>query len=267
MQSLTPAYRAATAGRGTTRAIWNGGGCTRQCIAVIAQPRLRRSTAARPQRDDRPGCPLLGVSRRTVYYRIREGRLRTIRTLGGSQRVLVESVQEQRHGKSVTRVPTRCVRRILNVNHAVDRLEPAPAGGSRVAVVSSPLAVLLGRPGGRGSSGRGAGPGAASRRICRAARQGAQRGEPPRPALTSSSSGNDAFVERIAAQARRHDQEGAEDRRGSHGQRRRAGGAGRRRAKSARCRATATCGRSWRSPPNRRAPRRRGPAKSPSSAR
>ena len=40
---------------------------------------------------------LLGVSRRTVYYRIREGRLRTIRTLGGSQRVLVESVHEQRH--------------------------------------------------------------------------------------------------------------------------------------------------------------------------
>ncbi len=36
---------------------------------------------------------LLGVSRRTVYYRIREGRLRTVRTLGGSQRVLVESLQ------------------------------------------------------------------------------------------------------------------------------------------------------------------------------
>ena len=43
---------------------------------------------------------LLGVSRRTVYYRIREGRLRTIRTLGGSQRVLLESVQEQRLGKA-----------------------------------------------------------------------------------------------------------------------------------------------------------------------
>jgi excisionase family DNA binding protein len=41
---------------------------------------------------------LLGVSRRTVYYRIREGRLRTIRTIGGSQRVLMESVHEQRHG-------------------------------------------------------------------------------------------------------------------------------------------------------------------------
>jgi excisionase family DNA binding protein len=41
---------------------------------------------------------LLGLSRRTVYYRIREGRLRTIRTLGGSQRVLVESLLEMRHG-------------------------------------------------------------------------------------------------------------------------------------------------------------------------
>ncbi len=35
---------------------------------------------------------LLNVSRRTVYNRIREGRLQTIRTLGGSQRVLVESL-------------------------------------------------------------------------------------------------------------------------------------------------------------------------------
>jgi len=39
---------------------------------------------------------LLGVSRRTIYYRIREGRLRTVRTLGGSQRVIVESLQEVR---------------------------------------------------------------------------------------------------------------------------------------------------------------------------
>jgi excisionase family DNA binding protein len=36
---------------------------------------------------------LLGVSRRTVYYRIREGRLLTIRTIGGSQRVLLASIQ------------------------------------------------------------------------------------------------------------------------------------------------------------------------------
>jgi excisionase family DNA binding protein len=36
---------------------------------------------------------LLGLSRRTVYYRIREGRLRTIRTRCGSQRVLVSSIE------------------------------------------------------------------------------------------------------------------------------------------------------------------------------
>jgi len=36
---------------------------------------------------------LLGVSRRTIYNRIRDGRLHTIRTAGGSQRVLLESFQ------------------------------------------------------------------------------------------------------------------------------------------------------------------------------
>ena len=36
---------------------------------------------------------LLGVSRRTVYYRIREGRLKTMRTACGTQRVLVESIE------------------------------------------------------------------------------------------------------------------------------------------------------------------------------
>ena len=35
---------------------------------------------------------LLGVSRRTIYYRIREGKLATIRTMCGSQRVLVDSL-------------------------------------------------------------------------------------------------------------------------------------------------------------------------------
>jgi excisionase family DNA binding protein len=35
---------------------------------------------------------LMNVSRRTIYNRIRDGRLVTIRTLGGSQRVLVESL-------------------------------------------------------------------------------------------------------------------------------------------------------------------------------
>jgi len=39
---------------------------------------------------------ILGVSRRTIYNRIRDGRLQTIRTLGGSQRVLIDSVQDRR---------------------------------------------------------------------------------------------------------------------------------------------------------------------------
>ena len=37
---------------------------------------------------------LLNVSRGTIYNRIREGRLRTVRTIGGSQRVLVASLHE-----------------------------------------------------------------------------------------------------------------------------------------------------------------------------
>ena len=32
---------------------------------------------------------LLHVSRRTIYNRIRDGRLQTIRTIGGSQRVVI----------------------------------------------------------------------------------------------------------------------------------------------------------------------------------
>jgi excisionase family DNA binding protein len=36
---------------------------------------------------------ILGVSRRTVYYRIREGKLRTERTANGSQRVLIASIE------------------------------------------------------------------------------------------------------------------------------------------------------------------------------
>ena len=39
---------------------------------------------------------MLHVSRRTVYNRIRDGKLLTIRTLGGSQRVLVSSVEDNR---------------------------------------------------------------------------------------------------------------------------------------------------------------------------
>jgi excisionase family DNA binding protein len=48
---------------------------------------------------------LLGISRRTVYYRIREGRLRTLRTAGGSQRVLLESIEAMLREQSGVTVP------------------------------------------------------------------------------------------------------------------------------------------------------------------
>ena len=52
------------------------------------EPRIGRSVSL----DH--AAQLLGVSRRTIYNRIREGRLQTVRTLGGSQRVLLDSVNE-----------------------------------------------------------------------------------------------------------------------------------------------------------------------------
>jgi excisionase family DNA binding protein len=51
-----------------------------------AEPRVGRSLSIDQAAE------VLGVSRRTVYNRIRDGRLMTIRTLGGSQRVLIESL-------------------------------------------------------------------------------------------------------------------------------------------------------------------------------
>ena len=50
------------------------------------EPRIGRSVSLDHAAE------ILGVSRRTIYNRIREGRLQTIRTLGGSQRVLLDSV-------------------------------------------------------------------------------------------------------------------------------------------------------------------------------
>lgn len=52
------------------------------------EPRLGRSVSI----DQ--AAQLLSVSRRTIYNRIRDGRLLTIRTPGGSQRVLVSSLYD-----------------------------------------------------------------------------------------------------------------------------------------------------------------------------
>jgi excisionase family DNA binding protein len=47
-------------------------------------------------------CAILGVSRRTVYNWIRDGRLETIRTLLGSQRVLIDSLRRLAPDQVVT---------------------------------------------------------------------------------------------------------------------------------------------------------------------
>src|ERR1051325_5721417 len=52
----------------------------------MPEPRLGRSVSLDHAAE------ILGVSRRTIYNRIREGRLVTIRTLGGPHRVLLDSV-------------------------------------------------------------------------------------------------------------------------------------------------------------------------------
>jgi excisionase family DNA binding protein len=53
-----------------------------------SEPRIGRSVSLDHAAE------LLGVSRRTIYNRIRDGRLQTIRTVGGSQRVLLDSVRD-----------------------------------------------------------------------------------------------------------------------------------------------------------------------------
>ena len=55
---------------------------------LAIEPRLGRSVSIAL------AAQLLKLSRRTIYNRIRDGRLQTIRTIGGSQRVLVESLVE-----------------------------------------------------------------------------------------------------------------------------------------------------------------------------
>ena len=65
-------------------------------------PRLPRTLFV----DD--AARLLGVSRRTVYYRISEGVLHTIRTRCGSQRVLVESIETLLREQRARHSPRRC---------------------------------------------------------------------------------------------------------------------------------------------------------------
>jgi len=50
---------------------------------------------------------LLGVSRRTIYNRIRDNRLKTVRTVGGSQRVLIDSLSPDGVRQRVEGAPKR----------------------------------------------------------------------------------------------------------------------------------------------------------------
>jgi len=81
---------------------------------------------------------ILGVSRRTIYYRIRQGRLRTVRTRCGSQRVLVESIEallrEQRERAAKKRRPKKRDAKEPGHNEAGRRtLAPGDAPESGVA--------------------------------------------------------------------------------------------------------------------------------------
>lgn len=74
-------------------------------LPVLVRMSSDRDAILRPERsfliDD--AARLLGVSRRTVYYRIGEGRLVTIRARCGSQRVLLSSIEallRERRGRA-----------------------------------------------------------------------------------------------------------------------------------------------------------------------
>ena len=74
------------------------GPCLWGVQGVVMDPAIRPNglDCGDPQRRSvllDQAAELLGVSRRTVYYRIREGRLTPIRTRSGSQRVLLDSLE------------------------------------------------------------------------------------------------------------------------------------------------------------------------------
>lgn len=66
-------------------------------VETHVEPRIGRSVSLDHAAE------MLGVSRRTIYNRIRDGRLQTIRTRGGSQRVLLDSVDVRPRSLGITR--------------------------------------------------------------------------------------------------------------------------------------------------------------------
>jgi len=113
------------------------------------EPRVGRSVSIEQ------AAHLLGVSRRTVYNRIRDGRLRTIRTLGGSQRVLTTSLDEIRrpvlsrvHGPVLSRVEGPALSGIAGpAFRSVERPALSGVEGHALSRVEGPTTQLVGKAG------------------------------------------------------------------------------------------------------------------------
>lgn len=88
-------YGASTLGYGTARAFLICMRAMNMDYTDIVEQRVSEPRIGRSVSLDH-AAEMLGVSRRTIYNRIRDGRLQTIRTVGGSQRVLLESVIDRR---------------------------------------------------------------------------------------------------------------------------------------------------------------------------
>lgn len=77
---------------------------------------------------------LLGVSRRTIYYRISSGRLETIRTKGGTQRVLLDSIEGLLQSERLARAGQRVAPRGKVPARESDTGERSIAAGARPQV-------------------------------------------------------------------------------------------------------------------------------------
>ena len=180
-----------------------------------SEPRIGRSVSL----DH--AARMLGVSRRTIYNRIRDGHLQTIRTLGGSQRVL----------STRCRLPTPVVRRISfrtiwRPRHSASRrsnyfllsgvlrmvfVNRLSFTSRRVLTSVSFVLVLLVTPGVVYAAG-----------ASRAAERGSRRSPGGRLAddSTSSSTAIAAEINALAGRYNLKRQEGAQERRRRDGERR-----------------------------------------------
>lgn len=95
------------------------------------EPRLGRSVSIEQ------AAQLLGVSRRTVYNRIRDGKLQTIRTLGGSQRVLLTSLDEMRRLTTMGHAGAPALSRVEGP--ALSRVEGPPLSRVESIVAGHPV--------------------------------------------------------------------------------------------------------------------------------